>query len=212
MTWTLPNGSFLSRALDRLSPPEGLLLLVLSVVVGAGSGLASVFFVKLIFAIQDFSYGWILAMVPALGKSIYLIVPVAGGLLVGPLILFAQEAKGHGVPEVMQALILRGGRIRARVAAAKLSLRPMHRHRRLSGTGGSDQFSRLGARLTSRAGPSSLGRAYQKSGGLWGGRGYRRDFQRPNRRRRLCHRSIAEQYPDAGFRQCGRRRGGLHRS
>ncbi|MEJ2136530.1 MAG: chloride channel protein, partial [Desulfofustis sp.] len=37
-----------------------------------------------------------------------------------PLILFAQEAKGHGVPEVMQALIIRGGRIRARVAAAKI--------------------------------------------------------------------------------------------
>ena len=30
------------------------------------------------------------------------------------------EAKGHGVPEVMQALILRGGRIRARVAVAKI--------------------------------------------------------------------------------------------
>ena len=106
--------------LDRFSPPEGILLLILSVIVGASTGLASVFFVKLIFAIQDFSYGSIAEAVPFLGKGIYLIIPILGGLLVGPLILFAQEAKGHGVPEVMQALILRGGRIRARVAAAKI--------------------------------------------------------------------------------------------
>lgn len=115
-----PKRSSLSLYLDRFSPPEGLLLLILSVIVGASAGLASVFFVKLIFAIQDFSFGTVSEMVPALGKWIYLLVPIAGGLLVGPLILFAQEAKGHGVPEVMQALILRGGRIRPRVAAAKI--------------------------------------------------------------------------------------------
>ena len=51
---------------------------------------------------------------------------------VGPLILFAQEAKGHGVPEVMQALILKGGRIRARVAAAKITASAL-----CIGTGGS---------------------------------------------------------------------------
>ncbi|KJR98538.1 MAG: chloride channel protein [Desulfobulbaceae bacterium BRH_c16a] len=115
-----PKRSTLSWYLDRFSPPEGLLLLILSVIVGATTGLASVFFVKLIFAIQDFSYGSVSEMVPFLGKWIYLIIPIIGGLLVGPLILFAQEAKGHGVPEVMQALILRGGRIRPRVAAAKI--------------------------------------------------------------------------------------------
>ena len=110
----------LSWYLDRFSPPEGVLLLILSVIVGASTGLASVLFVKLIFAIQDFSYGSITAVFPFLGKGIYLLVPLLGGLLVGPLILFAQEAKGHGVPEVMQALILGGGRIRPRVAAAKI--------------------------------------------------------------------------------------------
>ena len=44
-----------------------------------------------------------------------------GGLIVGPLIyFFAREAKGHGVPEVMEAVALRGGRIRPRVVIAKL--------------------------------------------------------------------------------------------
>lgn len=115
-----PKRPTISWYLDRFSPPEGLLLLILSVIVGASTGLASVFFVKLIFAIQDFSYGSVSGAFPFLGKWIYVIIPILGGLLVGPLILFAQEAKGHGVPEVMQALILRGGRIRARVAAAKI--------------------------------------------------------------------------------------------
>ncbi len=127
-----PKRSSISTYLDRFSPPEGLFLLILSVGVGAFTGLASVLFVKLIFAIQNFSYGNMSDILPFLGKWIYLIVPAVGGLLVGPLILFASEAKGHGVPEVMQALILRGGRIRARVAAAKIAASAL-----CIGTGGS---------------------------------------------------------------------------
>ncbi len=127
-----PKRSTLSTYLDRFSPPEALLLLLLSVFVGASTGLASVLFVKLIFGIQDFFYGSITDWIPSVGNWIYLIVPTLGGLLVGPLILFAQEAKGHGVPEVMQALILKGGRIRARVAVAKISASAL-----CIGTGGS---------------------------------------------------------------------------
>ena len=47
--------------------------------------------------------------------------PTVGGLIVGLIIVrFAAEAKGHGVPEVMGAVALRGGRIRPRVVVAKL--------------------------------------------------------------------------------------------
>jgi CIC family chloride channel protein len=54
------------------------------------------------------------------GKSYVVIVPAVGGLLVGPLVyFFAREAKGHGVPEVMEAVALRGGRIRPIVAVVK---------------------------------------------------------------------------------------------
>ncbi|MFC1910931.1 chloride channel protein, partial [Chloroflexota bacterium] len=43
-----------------------------------------------------------------------------GGLLVGALIYFlAREAKGHGVPEVIEAVALKGGRIRPRVSVVK---------------------------------------------------------------------------------------------
>ncbi len=49
-----------------------------------------------------------------------LTIPAAGGLIVGPLIYFlAREARGHGVPEVMKAVALRGGVIRPRVAVVK---------------------------------------------------------------------------------------------
>ena len=49
-----------------------------------------------------------------------LLIPAMGGLIVGPLIyFFAREAKGHGVPEVMAAVALRGGVIRPRVVAVK---------------------------------------------------------------------------------------------
>jgi CIC family chloride channel protein len=127
-----PKRSILSWYIDRFAPPEALHLLILSVVVGASTGLASVLFLKLIFAIQDFSYDGLHSILPAIGNWAYVIIPVAGGLLVGPLILFAKEAKGHGVPEVMQALILSGGRIRARVAVAKITASAL-----CIGTGGS---------------------------------------------------------------------------
>ncbi len=48
------------------------------------------------------------------------LIPALGGLIVGPLVyFFAREAKGHGVPEVMESVALRGGVIRRRVVAVK---------------------------------------------------------------------------------------------
>jgi CIC family chloride channel protein len=48
------------------------------------------------------------------------LIPMIGGLLVGPIVFrFAKEARGHGVPEVMNAVARLGGIIRPRVAAAK---------------------------------------------------------------------------------------------
>ncbi len=48
------------------------------------------------------------------------LIPMLGALFTGLIIHnFANEARGHGVPEVMDALYRRGGRIRLRVALAK---------------------------------------------------------------------------------------------
>jgi len=112
---------YLAKLLDHLAPREGLVLLVLAVIVGVATGLAAVFFIRLISFIQEAAYGGAENIFPALGRFWIILIPVIGGLLVGPIIAkFAMEAKGHGVPEVMQALILRGGRIRPRVALAKI--------------------------------------------------------------------------------------------
>ena len=112
---------YLAKMLDQLAPREGLVLLVMAAVVGVATGLAAVFFIRLIAYIQFFFYGGGEKILPELGRLWLILVPVIGGLLVGPVIaIFAPEAKGHGVPEVMQALILRGGRIRPRVAIAKI--------------------------------------------------------------------------------------------
>ena len=49
-----------------------------------------------------------------------LLIPALGGLIVGPLVYyFAREARGHGIPEVMKAVALRGGVIRPRLVAIK---------------------------------------------------------------------------------------------
>ncbi len=112
---------YLAKLLDHLAPREGLVLLIMAVVVGVTTGLAAVLFIRLIAFIQFFFYGGAEKILPALGRIWLILIPVLGGLLVGPIITrFAVEAKGHGVPEVMQALILRGGRIRPRVALAKI--------------------------------------------------------------------------------------------
>jgi len=55
-----------------------------------------------------------------LGDNYVVLLPIAGALIFGPLIYFlAREARGHGVPEVMEAVAIRGGRIRSRVALVK---------------------------------------------------------------------------------------------
>ncbi|MCK5227107.1 MAG: chloride channel protein, partial [Desulfobulbaceae bacterium] len=49
-----------------------------------------------------------------------LLIPTVVGLLAGPVITFwAPEVRGPGVPEVIEALALRGGRIRHRVTVIK---------------------------------------------------------------------------------------------
>lgn len=112
---------FLTKLLDRLAPRATLVLMVMAVLVGAATGLAAVFFIRLISFIHTLSYAGLGVLLPQLGRVWFIIIPVFGALAGGPIIShFAQEAKGHGVPEVMQALMLYGGRIRPRVALAKI--------------------------------------------------------------------------------------------
>ena len=91
-----------------------------ALVVGITTGIGAVIFRYLIQAVAWIGYDWIPSITPGEGKLYVIFVPAIGGLLVGLLIyFFAREAKGHGVPEVMEAVALKGGRIRPIVAVVK---------------------------------------------------------------------------------------------
>jgi CIC family chloride channel protein len=100
--------------------PESLTIILPALLVGVGAGLGAVVFRQLIAGVQWISYNWIFGFIESIAPFHLVILPALGGLIVGPLIYkFAREAKGHGVPEVMEAVALRGGRIRPRVAIVK---------------------------------------------------------------------------------------------
>src|SRR5664279_2587645 len=104
-------------------------LLVLAVAVGAGAGLGAIAFRWLIETFTlllsghaDYSSATDLGNphVAWAGRYFVVAAPVVAGLLYGPLVhLFAREARGHGVPEVMFAVARRGGRIAPQVAGVK---------------------------------------------------------------------------------------------
>jgi CIC family chloride channel protein len=49
-----------------------------------------------------------------------LIIPMGGGLLIGPLIyFFSEKVKGHGVPEVLESIVLKGGKMKGRIVPLK---------------------------------------------------------------------------------------------
>lgn len=115
------NKSRLANVIDRLQPSETVVLFGTAIIVGAGTGLGAVFFIWLIGQVQTFLFQTVGSILSFLGRGLFILIPTIGGLLAGPIIAyFALEAKGHGVPEVMQAIALKGGRIRPRVVVAKV--------------------------------------------------------------------------------------------
>ncbi len=104
--------------LRSLTTHENNVLITTAVFVGVLAGVGAVVFDE---AIRFFSHLFLGADEPTTTNLWrVLLAPALGGLLVGPVVVrFAREAKGHGVPEVIEAVALRGGRIRVRVAAAK---------------------------------------------------------------------------------------------
>jgi len=122
-TWPWP-----ARAAGWLRASRGGLFII-SVLVGAGSGLGAVVFRYLIYFFTWLATGHVefgqdgytgSAHLPVLGLAFFVVIPVIGGIIYGPLIYrYAREARGHGVPEVMLAVAERGGRIRPQVSVVK---------------------------------------------------------------------------------------------
>ena len=110
----------ITRRLNRSELPESAIIFITALVVGVGAGIGAYVFRQLIDLITRISFVHIAGFLSPITPFQYILIPAAGGLIVGVLIYkYAQEAKGHGVPEVMEAVALRGGRIRPRVAVVK---------------------------------------------------------------------------------------------
>lgn len=103
-----------------LQASEAAFLFLFSFVIGLGAGFGAIIFRWLISTFKTLFFEQGHNFFQFMGQYYVIFVPAIGGLFVGPLIyLFAREAKGHGVPEVMLAVAALGGKIRPRVAVIK---------------------------------------------------------------------------------------------
>lgn len=118
-TGSSPEGRFRSQ-LEQVQPFS---LIALACGVGAVTGCGAIIFAELIKLVQWVAIGSMelpLYVLPNLEWWRILLVPAIGGLLVAPLVVLAsREARGHGVPEVIESILFRGGKIHPQVAFIK---------------------------------------------------------------------------------------------
>ncbi|MCF7957989.1 MAG: chloride channel protein [Phycisphaerae bacterium] len=109
------------RIAARLGLNHDSILIFMAILIGVFTALGSVGFTKLIELAHNFCYGHGGHEGVYRGHWYFLfLLPAGGALLVGLITYyFAREAKGHGVPEVMDAIARKESKIRPRVAVAK---------------------------------------------------------------------------------------------
>ncbi|MCP4632528.1 MAG: chloride channel protein [candidate division Zixibacteria bacterium] len=115
---------FYHKAGEKLRLSEHAMLILVAFIVGSVTGTVAVFFRWLVISAQELFFDKGIevlgGLVGGLSNIAIPIIPAVGGLLVGAIIYYyANEARGHGVPEVMAAVALKGGVIRFRMALAK---------------------------------------------------------------------------------------------
>lgn len=117
MTTTIKNSKGKKRfSLGQWRSPDTLLIIT-AVFVGIVTGLSAAVFIWLLGKIGELA-AWVETIAGVAGLLAFMAL---AGIIVGFLIdRWAKEAKGHGVPEVMEAIALNGGRIRWQVAAIKV--------------------------------------------------------------------------------------------
>lgn len=103
---------------EKFKTSDHLFMIIVPIIIGLLGGIGATILKELIHLFQELLW-W--------GREAYtgawywkLLVPAGGACIVGMIIyFFSSEAKGHGVPEVMDAIAMRNGVIRARVVASK---------------------------------------------------------------------------------------------
>ncbi len=97
-------------------------LTIIAIFIGVLTGFGAVGVHHLIDFFSELFYGEgsLVKLLQETPKWKIILYPSGAGLLVGPMIyFFAREAKGHGVPEIMAAILLKGGKIKPVVAIVK---------------------------------------------------------------------------------------------
>ena len=108
----------------RFRATEHTFMVIMAIIIGIIGGFGAVgiqflinFFKEIFWGTDEYTIQY-LATLPLYTR---IGVPIFGGMVVGLIVhFFSKEAKGHGVPEVMEAIALRNGVIRARVVFSKL--------------------------------------------------------------------------------------------
>ena len=106
-TWRL-------RLSTQLSSPyrEPIVIGVLALLIGVIGGVGAIIFRDLIHVFYDIFHAGHIEISP-----LRALIPAVGLTIVGFIThYFAKEVKGHGVPQILESLALRGGKIRPRVA------------------------------------------------------------------------------------------------
>ena len=114
---------YASRFADSVKMRENSFVLTMAVFIGMIGGYGAVGIQFLINKFQLLFWGgeFNLDTVATVSVLLRILIPTGGGIFVGFIIQYiSREAKGHGVPEVMEAIITHNGIIRPRVVFAKL--------------------------------------------------------------------------------------------
>ncbi|MBF0136539.1 MAG: chloride channel protein [Magnetococcus sp. DMHC-1] len=111
--------------LNRLGVNEQVTLSGIAILIGIMVGYGSILFRRLIELFQFFFMGSgdedVVTVLSGLPWWHILLMPVVGGLIIGPLVhFFLPGARGDGVPEVMAAVALRGGKINPKDGLGKI--------------------------------------------------------------------------------------------
>jgi CIC family chloride channel protein len=121
-------GALQAQPEEEVAPVGLVRLSLIALVVGLLTGFGAVFFRDLIGLVHnlaflgrlDYHYEARIFTPPSRWGALIILIPVAGSLVLTFLVdNFAPEARGHGVPEVMDAIYYQGGIIRPIVAAVK---------------------------------------------------------------------------------------------
>lgn len=104
--------------------PRALLVTAIAVPIGAVGGLLAYVLLKLIALFTNLFFhaelGFHHAIPDGASWPVILIVPVAGGLAVGLMARYGSEQiRGHGMPEAIESILLKGSKVAPRVAILK---------------------------------------------------------------------------------------------